>query len=114
MDFQNKLKRFCGRFSATYRLTPKVVRYAVRDGFGHKLSDLVDLKYDQEYIVSLEMPESAVKSLINFCDQMDKQNFNQYVLKILDQQQQDEQIRLRNAGVQQAYERYKLMLELAR
>lgn len=117
MDFNNKLNRFCQKYAVKYYTTGRYVRHAVRTPFdpsGLAIEYQHTFKYDEEPIVALEMPESAVKSLVEFCEQMEKQHYNQYVLHMLERQEKDAQVRNRNRGVREAYERYQLLLELAR
>lgn len=105
MDFNNKLNRFCQKYAVKYYTTGRHVRHAVRTPFypsGLAIEYQHAFKYDEEPIVALEMPESAVKTLVDFCEQMEKQ------------QEKDAQVRNRNRGVLEAYERYQLLLELAR
>lgn len=90
------------------------MRHAVRTPFGMDVEERLHFRYDEEPLIALELPESAVKSLVDFCEQMDRQHYNQYVLEMLDQQEKDAHVRNRNAGVREAYERYRIMLELAR
>lgn len=117
MDFANKLQRFCRKYAATYRATSKKQRYMTRAPFTLEAVQAHgggSYDVEEEQIVSVEMPVSALKTLVDFCEQTENTSFNQYVLQTLEQIQKDAQVHHRNAGVREAYKRYKVLLELAR
>ncbi len=74
MDFNNKLNRFCQKYAVKYYTTGRHVRHGVRTPFypsGLAIEYQHAFKYDEEPIVALEMPESAARSLVEFCEQME-------------------------------------------
>jgi hypothetical protein len=92
--------------------------YAKRAPIGRvdwSVGTIPDILVEREPMVEINMPKHRFQDLVErerFYSQVERES--EYYKRIVDQYRNDERIRDRNPTVQKAYEKYLMLLELAR